>query len=149
MAKATGGTAGRWSTRMAFIFAGVGTAVGLGNLWRFPYVAGENGGGAFVLFYILCVLLIGLPLLSAELFIGRRGRLSAIGSVSRLAAAEGRSRLWALQSWIGMIGTFVILTFYSVVAGWVIAFAVLFGADLFREISAHGFAGLTAGAFAG
>ena len=138
-----------WSSRAAFILAAIGSAVGLGNLWRFPYVAGENGGGAFVLFYILCVLLIGLPVLVSELFIGRRGGMSAVGSVVKIAKAEGRSPLWAMQSWFGMIAAFVILTFYSVIAGWVMAYVVMIAGDLFTAIGRDGFAGLAAGAFAG
>ncbi len=129
--------------------AAIGSAVGLGNLWRFPYVAGENGGGAFVVFYILCVLLIGLPVLVAELFIGRRGGMSAVGSVVKIARAEGRSPLWSLQSWFGMIGSFIILTFYSVIAGWVLAYVVMIGGDLFAAIGRDGVAGLASGAFAG
>ena len=146
------GTAGegvKWSSRAAFIMAAIGSAVGLGNLWRFPYVAGENGGGAFVLFYVICVLLIGLPVLVAELFIGRRGGLSAVGSVVKIAKAEGRSPLWALQSWFGMIGAFIILTFYSVIAGWVLAYVVMIGGDLIGAIGRDGMEGLKAGAFAG
>lgn len=138
-----------WSSRAAFILAAIGSAVGLGNLWRFPYVAGENGGGAFVLFYIVCVVLIGLPVLVAELFIGRRGGMSAVGSVVKIAKAEGRSPLWALQSWLGMIGAFIILTFYSVIAGWVMAYVVMIGGDLISAVINNGMAGLTAGAFAG
>lgn len=146
------GTAGenvKWSSRAAFIMAAIGSAVGLGNLWRFPYVAGENGGGAFVLFYVVCVLLIGLPVLVAELFIGRRGGMSAVGSVVKIAKAEGRSPLWSLQSWFGMIGAFIILTFYSVIAGWVMAYVVMIGGDLIASIGRDGAAGLTAGAFDG
>lgn len=146
------GTAGEgvhWSSRAAFILAAIGSAVGLGNLWRFPYVAGENGGGAFVLFYVVCVLLIGLPVLVAELFIGRRGGMSAVGSVVKIASAEGRSPLWSLQSWLGMIGAFIILTFYSVIAGWVLAYCVMIGGDLLAAIGRDGIAGLTSGAFAG
>lgn len=139
----------KWSSKAAFILAAIGSAVGLGNLWRFPYVAGENGGGAFVLFYILCVLLIGLPILVSELFIGRRGGMSAVGSVVKIAKAEGRSGLWAMQSWLGMIGAFIILTFYSVIAGWVLAYVVMIGGDLLAAISSDGVGGLTAGAFAG
>ncbi|MBI1393061.1 MAG: sodium-dependent transporter [Alphaproteobacteria bacterium] len=138
-----------WSSKAAFILAAVGSAVGLGNLWRFPYVAGENGGGVFVVFYVLCVLLIGLPVLVAELFIGRRGRMSAVGSVARIAKSEGRSTWWALQSWTGMIGAFVILTFYSVIAGWVIAYAVMIGSSLIGAIAADGPGAIAAGAFAG
>ncbi|MFQ5562100.1 MAG: sodium-dependent transporter [Parvularculaceae bacterium] len=138
-----------WSTRAAFILAAIGSAVGLGNLWRFPYVAGENGGGAFVVFYILCVVLIGLPVLTAEFFIGRRGGMSAVGSVVKIAQAEGRSSLWSLQSWFGMIGSFIILTFYSVIAGWVLAYVVMIGTDLFAAVGRDGLAGLMSGAFAG
>ncbi len=138
-----------WSSRAAFILAAIGSAVGLGNLWRFPYVAGENGGGAFVLFYIICVALIGLPVLVAELFIGRRGGLSAVGSVAAIAKSEGRSSWWALQSWIGMIGAFVILTFYSVIAGWVLAYVLMIGGDLFASIGREGIGALGGGAFAG
>ncbi len=146
------GTAGenvKWSSRAAFIMAAIGSAVGLGNLWRFPYVAGENGGGAFVLFYVVCVLLIGLPVLVAELFIGRRGGMSAVGSVVKIAKAEGRSPLWSLQSWFGMIGAFIILTFYSVIAGWVMAYVVMIGGDLIAAVARDGVAGLSAGAFDG
>ncbi|MEL6362217.1 MAG: sodium-dependent transporter [Pseudomonadota bacterium] len=137
-----------WSSNAAFILAAVGSAVGLGNLWRFPYVAGENGGGVFVVFYLLCVVLIGLPVLTAELFIGRRGHMSAVGSVVKIAKSEGRSTLWSLQSWFGMIGSFVILTFYSVIAGWVLAYAIMIGADLFQAIASKGLAGAKAGVFA-
>ncbi|MEZ5895606.1 MAG: sodium-dependent transporter [Parvularculaceae bacterium] len=139
----------QWSSKAAFILAAIGSAVGLGNLWRFPYVAGENGGGAFVLFYVLCVVLIGLPVLVAELFIGRRGGMSAVGSVAHIARAEGRSPLWSLQSWFGMIGAFIILTFYSVIAGWVLAYVVMIAGSLVSSIGADGLSGLTAGAFAG
>jgi NSS family neurotransmitter:Na+ symporter len=139
----------QWSSKAAFILAAIGSAVGLGNLWRFPYVAGENGGGAFVVFYVVCVVLIGLPVLVAELYIGRRGGMSAVGSVVRIAKSEGRSSLWSLQSWFGMIGAFIILTFYSVIAGWVLAYVLMIGGDLIRSIGADGLAGLKAGAFAG
>ncbi len=137
-----------WSSRAAFILAAIGSAVGLGNLWRFPFTAGENGGGAFVLFYIICVLLIGFPVLAAELFIGRRGGKSAVGSVVTIAKSEGRSSLWAAQSWIGMFGSFVILTFYSVIAGWVLAYSIDIGADLVSRIAKDGFGAISSGAFA-
>ncbi|MGF1543864.1 MAG: sodium-dependent transporter [Parvularculaceae bacterium] len=138
-----------WSSKAAFILAAIGSAVGLGNLWRFPYVAGENGGGAFVVFYVICVLLIGLPVLVAELFIGRRGRLSAVGSVVRIARSEGRSPLWSMQAWLGMGGAFVILTFYSVIAGWVLAYVFMIGGDILEGVASRGPAALFAGAFAG
>ena len=81
-----------WSSRIAFLFAAVGSAVGLGNLWRFPYVAGENGGGAFVLVYIVCVLILGSPLIIAELMIGRRGQQSAISSINVISREERAHR---------------------------------------------------------
>ncbi|MGB7419690.1 MAG: sodium-dependent transporter, partial [Erythrobacter sp.] len=85
-----------WSSRSAFILAAVGSAVGLGNMWRFPAEAGENGGGAFVLFYILCVVLIGLPVLLSEVLIGRHGQSNAPESVKRIAAESGKSGRWAI-----------------------------------------------------
>ncbi|MEL6364391.1 MAG: sodium-dependent transporter, partial [Pseudomonadota bacterium] len=123
-----------WSSRLAFIMAAIGSAVGLGNLWRFPFTAGESGGGAFVLIYVLCVFLIGLPVLAAELFIGRRGQLSAIGATAKIARAEGASPAWSVLGWVGMIGAFLILTFYSVIAGWVLAYIAMLVGDLAARI---------------
>lgn len=102
---------GRWSGKLGFIMAAAGSAVGLGNIWKFPYVAGMHGGGAFVLFYILCILLIGTPLLMAEMMIGRRARKDPVG-------AFGKNSFWQLAGWIGVIAAFVILSYYCVIAGW-------------------------------
>lgn len=84
-----------WGSRFGFIMAAVGSSVGLGNFWRFPYTAGENGGGAFILIYIACVLLVGLPLLMAEYSMGRKSGMSAIEGVESLARAESKSGNWA------------------------------------------------------
>lgn len=84
----------QWSSRRAFLLAAIGSAVGLGNIWRFPYITGVNGGGAFVLVYCLCVAVIGVPLLMAEIAIGRRGGRSPIGSMRKLSDEEGASRFW-------------------------------------------------------
>ncbi len=111
-----------WSSRFAFIMASVGAAVGLGNFWRFPYQAGENGGGAFVLIYIGVVIFVAIPLVMGELLIGRRGQLSAVASTRELGKAEGGSGMWAIIGWVGMIASFLVLTFYSVIAGWVMAY---------------------------
>lgn len=111
-----------WSSRFAFIMASIGAAVGLGNFWRFPYQAGENGGGAFVLIYIAVVIFVAIPLVMGELLIGRRGQSSAIGSTIAVARSEGRSGLWSIIGWVGMIASFLVLTFYSVIAGWVMAY---------------------------
>ncbi|HAQ34790.1 MAG: sodium-dependent transporter [Maricaulis sp.] len=111
-----------WSSRFGFLMAAIGSSVGLGNFWRFPYTAGENGGAAFVLIYLACILLIGFPILMAELAVGRYGQRSAIGSVAKTAADNGSSRLWAATGLVGLIGGIFVLCFYSVVAGWVAAY---------------------------
>jgi NSS family neurotransmitter:Na+ symporter len=136
----------KWSSRFAFIMAAVGSAVGLGNLVRFPAEAGSNGGGAFVIFYIFCVVLIGLPVLLSETLIGRAGQSSAIESVKSVARRSGASPLWSLGAGIGMVGAFLILCYYSVLAGWIIYFAGLFVSDLGSALSTGAIA---SGAFAG
>ncbi|MFC0632491.1 sodium-dependent transporter [Brevundimonas balnearis] len=131
-------TAGRaqWSSKAAFILAATGSAVGLGNLWRFPTEAGNNGGGAFVMLYVLCVVLIALPLLLAESLIGRHGQKSTIGSAVQLARQSRASPAWSLMAVIGLIANTAILTFYCVVAGWVVYFIGVSGADLVGAASA-------------
>lgn len=113
-----------WSSRFAFIMASVGSAVGLGNFWRFPYTAGENGGGAFILIYILCVLFVALPLLMAEYAMGRKSGMSAIEGVQSLARAESRSQNWGIVTWIGSLTAFFILTFYMVISSWLLAYII-------------------------
>lgn len=114
-----------WSSRFAFLMAAIGSAVGLGNFWRFPYLAGENGGGAFVLVYLISVVVIILPLLVAEILIGRRGGKSAVGSTLAVARSEKATPLWAVIGWMGMIAGFLILTFYSVIGGWVLDYIAM------------------------
>ncbi len=127
----------QWSSRMAFIFAAVGSAVGLGNIWRFPYMAGENGGAAFVLIYVAFVVLIGLPVLIAELTIGRRGRMSPITSIRNVAEESNSSKRWG---WIGHLsslgGGLGLLAFYSVIAGWVLAYIIKAGSGMFLGFTA-------------
>ncbi len=137
-----GSTRDGWSSRSAFILAAIGSAVGLGNLWRFPAEAGANGGGAFVLFYIGCVLLIGLPILLSETLIGRHGQASAPESVRRVASASKASPMWAMLANIGVLAAFLIVSFYCVVGGWVLYYVGVFVVDIFQS-------GLTGGAFAG
>ncbi|MDO9587331.1 MAG: sodium-dependent transporter [Brevundimonas sp.] len=126
----------RWSSKAAFVLAATGSAVGLGNLWRFPTEAGSNGGGAFVLLYVLCVVLIALPLLLAESLIGRHGQRSTIGSAVYLARQSGASPAWSLLAIVGLIANTAILTFYCVVAGWVIYFVGTSAADLIGAMGA-------------
>ncbi len=125
-----------WSSRSAFILAAVGAAVGLGNIWRFPTLAGESGGGAFVIVYIACVFLLGLPLVLSEIFIGRVGQTDAVGSIRRVAAQSHASPGWSIFGAIGAVAAFLILSFYSVVAGWVLYYAGIFGGDFVQAITA-------------
>ena len=113
---------GHWSSRMAFVLAVTGSAVGLGNIWKFPYVAGENGGGAFVLVYLLCVFLIGMPFMMSEILIGRRGRRNPVATMELLGREEGSSGRWKWVGGIGVVAGILILSYYSVVAGWVLAY---------------------------
>ena len=111
-----------WSSRFGFIMAAVGSSVGLGNIWRFTYTTGANGGGAFVIAYLVCLALIAFPLLAAEYAIGRRSGHSAVESVQALARASGKSELWGGVAWLGMLSAFFILTFYCVVSAWFMAY---------------------------
>ncbi|PXY99646.1 sodium-dependent transporter [Gilliamella apicola] len=108
----------QWSSRMGFMLAAAGSAVGLGNIWKFPYMAGEMGGSAFVLTYLLFMFLIGLPILVLEWLIGRRGQKNPIHTMEDVAVSEGRSKLWKWVGIIGVLGSFLILSFYSVIGGW-------------------------------
>ncbi|MCG8518572.1 sodium-dependent transporter [Marinobacter xestospongiae] len=109
---------GLWSSRLAFILAATGSAVGLGNVWKFPYITGENGGGAFVLVYLLCIAVIGIPIMMAEVFIGRSGRHNPVASMRLVAERNLRSPLWRVSAIIGVLAAFIILSFYSVIGGW-------------------------------
>ncbi len=115
---------GQWSSRWAFVLAATGSAVGLGNIWKFPYITGENGGGAFVLVYLLSIGLIGIPIMMAEVMLGRRGRLSPINTMRNLAKAGGHSRHWQWLGWAGVLTGFLILSYYSVIAGWALSYTV-------------------------
>ena len=109
-----------WSSRFTFLMASIGFAVGLGNIWRFPYVAGENGGGAFVIVYLGCVLIIGMPVLMAELLIGRRGQSSPPIAVANVADQNGKSKNWKWVGGLGLLAAYTIEIVYSVIVGWVL-----------------------------
>jgi NSS family neurotransmitter:Na+ symporter len=111
-----------WSSRLGFILAATGAAVGLGNIWKFPYMAGDNGGSAFVLVYLICVAFIGIPLMLAEMIIGRRGQQNPVNSLQTLALEANRSPAWSIVGWLGAVTLLLVLSFYSVVAGWSIAY---------------------------
>jgi NSS family neurotransmitter:Na+ symporter len=107
-----------WTNRWTYILATTGAAVGLGNIWKFPYIAGENGGGAFVLMYLLCILLLGLPILIAEVMLGRKGRANPVHAMLAQAKSAGVSKGWSFIGIMGVAAGIMILMYYSVVAGW-------------------------------
>lgn len=107
-----------WSNRWLFVLAAAGSAVGLGNIWKFPYIAGENGGGAFVLLYLLCIAFVGVPIMMAEVLIGREGRQSPINTMRHLLKQHHRHPAWVLVGWAGVVAGFLILSYYVVIAGW-------------------------------
>lgn len=125
----------QWSSKWAFILAATGAAVGLGNVWRFPYMAGSNGGSAFVLVYLLCVIIIGLPIMIAEILIGRRAKQNPVSALETLAKESGHTKKWGLLGWWGALALLLVLSFYSVVSGWSIAYLFRSFSDTFSGMS--------------
>lgn len=120
-----------WTHKGTFLLAAVGSAVGLGNLWRFPYLTGENGGGAFILIYALTIAMVGIPILIAETLLGRASRRSPIMGMKYLTESHGTSAAWQTIGWMGAAAAFIILSFYSVIAGWAIHYTwLLFSGEL-------------------
>lgn len=115
---------GMWSSRWVFILAATGSAVGLGNIWKFPYIAGEHGGGAFVLMYLLIIAVVGVPVMVAEVMMGRRGGMSPINTMKKLAGQAEVTSRWKWLGYMGALAGFLILTFYSVIAGWALYYIV-------------------------
>lgn len=113
---------GQWSSRLAFVLAAAGAAVGLGNIWKFPYILGQNGGGAFVMVYLACILLVATPILITEIMLGRRGRRSPVNAMAELVREEGAPPIWRYLGWMGVVAGFLILSYYSVIMGWAIAY---------------------------
>lgn len=128
----------QWSSRFVFILAATGSAVGLGNIWKFPYITGENGGGAFVLIYLACIATIGIPIMMAEIMLGRRGRQDPVTTMKHLAKESGHSRSWGLLGWMGVIAGFLILSYYSVIAGWALAYVPRMASGAFSGLEAEG-----------
>ena len=118
------GMHGIWTSRWTFIMAATGSAVGLGNMWKFPYVAGSFGGGAFVLVYLVCILLIGVPVMMAEVLLGREGRQSPINAMRHAVSASDSSPGWRYIGWLGITAGLFILSFYAVIAGWALDYIV-------------------------
>lgn len=112
---------GNWSGIIGFILAAIGSAIGLGNVWRFPYITGRYGGGAFVIVYIGCVLAVGIPIMLAELLIGRKTQRNCVGAFRKLRPGSP----WVLTGWLGVVSGFVILSYYAIVGGWVLHYTLL------------------------
>lgn len=122
-----------WSSHLGFILAAAGSAIGLGTLWKFPYVTGQNGGGLFVLIYILCTFLIGVPIFVAELILGRRAQRGAVGTFETLSNG---SNFWKSVGWLGVASSFLIMSFYSVLAGWGLNYVLMSLNEFYKGLSA-------------
>ena len=120
MSMQSSGERGLWGSRLGFILAASGSAVGLGNIWRFPYITGQNGGAAFVFIYLMCVVLIGLPLLINELALGRASAKNPVGAFKSTVAGTP----FVITGFLCVILCFVVLSYYSVIAGWTIGYAI-------------------------
>jgi neurotransmitter:Na+ symporter, NSS family len=115
----------QWKSRFGFILAAAGSAVGLGNLWKFPYITFENHGGAFVLVYLAAIAVVGVPIMVAEVVLGRRAQRNAVGTFRLLGAGKPGGKAWTGVGILGVIAGFVILSYYSVVAGWTLRYLLL------------------------
>jgi len=111
----------QWGSKIGFILAAAGSAVGLGNIWKFPYLVGENGGAAFIFLYLICVLLVGLPVVIAEILIGRTGQKNPVGSFRDLSKGNP---FWIGVGVLGVITGFLILSYYNVIAGWSLGYVI-------------------------
>lgn len=123
-----------WSSHLGFIFAAAGSAVGLGTLWKFPYVTGENGGGLFVFVFLCCILFVGIPVFIAELILGRRAQRGAVGVFATLA---GPTSSWKAIGWISVLSSFLIMSYYSVIGGWSLNYVLMSLLQTYKGISAQ------------
>jgi len=131
-----------WSSRLTFILAAVGSAVGLGNIWKFPYITGEYGGGVFIFAYLICICLIGLPIMLSEIALGRRGKQSPVNTMLQLSQEAGAPTAWSLLGWSGMAAGCLILSYYSVIAGEVMAYSFRASSGIFNHQTVDGVKGI-------
>ncbi len=127
-----------WGTRIGFILAAAGSAIGLGNIWKFPYLVGENGGAAFILLYLICVLIVGLPVVIAEILIGRSAQKNPVGSYRDLSH---NNPFWIIVGGLGVFTGFLILSYYNVIAGWCLGYVIESIKGTFHNLSEPGAAG--------
>lgn len=123
-----------FQSRLGFILVSAGCAIGIGNVWKFPYVAGQNGGGVFVLFYLLFLAIMGMPVLTMELAVGRASRQSAVKGYQAL---EKRGSKWHIHGWFCVIGCYLLMMYYTTVAGWMLDYCVKFVSGTFSKVSAN------------
>ena len=121
-----------FGSRLGFILVSAGCAIGIGNVWKFPYVAGENGGGVFVLFYLLFLLIMGVPVLTMELAVGRASRQGAVGSYKALQKKGGK---WHIHGWLCLLGCFMLMMYYTTVSGWMLGYFVKFVTGTFDKVA--------------
>src|SRR5580704_11403063 len=127
------GSREKWSSLVAFVWVATGAAVGLGNVWKFPYMAGSFGGSAFVLMYLFFVLLVAMPVMAAEIMLGKLSQRNAVDGFLYLARLNGLSPWWRMTGYLGALTLFLIFCFYSVVAGWSIAYLYLGASNTFAN----------------
>lgn len=138
----SGGQSLRWSSRLAFYLGAAGAAVGLGSIWRFPYLAGSSGGSAFILVFVVACLLIATPLLAAEFAIGRAARVSPPLAAGAIAGRAGGSRGWNAIGVMGALSSFVVSSYYMLIAGWVLAYTFKAGAGMLSAAGTDGVQGI-------
>jgi|TARA_B110000444_G_scaffold237965_1_gene251124 NSS family neurotransmitter:Na+ symporter len=126
-----------WSSRWTFILAAAGSAVGLGNIWKFPYIAGENGGGAFVIVYILCIVIVALPIMVAEVTLGRMGKKSPVNTIRDLIQSSDAHKSFNIIGWMGVSAGLLILSYYAVIAGWALSYIEHMISGTFHNINAE------------
>lgn len=131
----------QWGSKIGFVLAAAGSAVGLGNIWRFPYITGQNGGAAFVVIYVALIFIIGFSVMLAEMAIGRNAQLNAVGSFRKL-----KGGMWPIVGWMGVIAGFIILSYYGVIGGWTISYILKSFTGL-MDFAAQGEAGQVFGSF--
>ena len=125
----------KFSSRIGFLLAAIGAAVGLGNIWQFPYMLGSQGGAAFLVIYLLTIFLIALPVMIGEMILGRRGGMSAPQTLAKIAMEEGSSSTWRLLGWWGIAALFFVLSFFSVIGGWSLAYVFKVATGTFNGLS--------------
>ena len=127
----------RWTSHWAFLIAAIGSSIGLGNIWKFPYEMGVHGGGTFLVVYIPCLIFIAFPLMMAELMIGRRGHSNPVHSIIKISRQEKKTILWQVIGWLGIVTSFLIFSYYSVVASWILFYIMKSVSGSFVEVPAE------------